>query len=352
MKQNHSIMLGNTPLADYVIVFAKEGADSDPNIQAAKYTDTVAVFVSMLENQFGITLPTHLDGEETPFDKPYILFGHTTITQNNPLYTSDFLASGFDSYAVDLLENNNLAIAGNNAVSTLAAATAMVDAIKHSSSLTLSGKADLVRVGCIGDSITFGSGSDDPSMESYPVYLQRMLGYRYFVEKFGAPGHSLIKTDSASFLTCSLFPLAVASCLDVAFVMLGTNDCRSQKWADSAYKDWTDPGREKAFLADGQSLVDELKQSNPNMQIIFATCPTVPQDQWKGSDWTERLSKYGNPLIHTIASRNQCDVIDIFTYSQNHLEMFEDGDGLHLKNEKYKMLARGFYELSKDIIRK
>ena len=30
--------------------------------------------------------------------------------------------------------------------------------------------------------------------------------------------------------------------------------------------------------------------------------------------------------------------------------MFEGGDGLHCKNEGYKVLAEGFYELTRDLL--
>lgn len=45
-----------------------------------------------------------------------------------------------------------------------------------------------IRVACIGDSITWGSGMTNRQDECYPCQLQRILGDRYEVRNFGDPG--------------------------------------------------------------------------------------------------------------------------------------------------------------------
>lgn len=53
-------------------------------------------------------------------------------------------------------------------------------------------KSDLVRVACIGDSITYGSGIKDRKM-TYPAQLQKLLGDKYEVQNFGNPGRGVLK---------------------------------------------------------------------------------------------------------------------------------------------------------------
>lgn len=48
-----------------------------------------------------------------------------------------------------------------------------------------------IRIACIGDSITFGSGIPDRDNESYPALLQKMLGDRVEVRNFGDPGRGV-----------------------------------------------------------------------------------------------------------------------------------------------------------------
>lgn len=45
-----------------------------------------------------------------------------------------------------------------------------------------------IKVACVGNSITYGTGLSDRATQSYPVKLQKLLGERYEVENFGKPG--------------------------------------------------------------------------------------------------------------------------------------------------------------------
>ena len=36
-----------------------------------------------------------------------------------------------------------------------------------------------IKVACIGNSITFGTGTENPQTESYPAQLQQLLGHNY-----------------------------------------------------------------------------------------------------------------------------------------------------------------------------
>jgi lysophospholipase L1-like esterase len=348
------VQIAGTPLSQYTIVYAGEGVGGDKDVEAAKYADTAKVFADLAEQTTGVRPKVVADSGSLPEGK-LILFGNTSSRDDNAIYTPKLAKLG--TYAVRILSEGHVILAGKNACSALAAGEAFLSAIRSADSeitseLKLSGMKELIRVACVGDSITYGTNSADPSMQNYPVYLQRMLGYDYFVEKFGAPSHSLIETDTQSFLKHDYFKKSTAGDPDVVIVMLGTNDCRTQKWEDSAYKDWSDPARKEAFLTAGQKLIDAYRKANGDVQIIFTTCPTVPQDKWLGTDWTSRIRRYGNPAIRELAKKNDCPVIDIFEFSEDHPEMFEGGDGLHPQNEQYKILAEGVYDLVKDIIKK
>ena len=60
-----------------------------------------------------------------------------------------------------------------------------------------------IKVACVGNSITYGTGLSDRATQSYPVQLQKLLGERYEVENFGKPGatllnHCLLYTSDAA----------------------------------------------------------------------------------------------------------------------------------------------------------
>lgn len=348
------VTIAGKSISTYTILYAKEGSGADKNIEAAKYADTVVVFADLVEKLTG-TRPSVAADTTRPADgTPLMLFGNTSLTEDDNAYSRK--ATPVGTYRTKLLNSGNIILSGHNPCSALAAGEALVNALlgaeEEVTELDVKGEKPLIKVACVGDSITYGTNSTDPSMQNYPVYLQRMLGYDYYVEKYGAPSHSLIETDTQSFLKHEYFQKSRSAKPNVVIVMLGTNDCRTQKWEDSAYKDWSDPARKEAFLTAGQKLIDAYRKANSDVQIIFSTCPTVPQDQWLGTDWTARIKRYGNPAIKTLANSNGCPVIDIFTYSEQHPEMFEGGDGLHPQNEQYEILAKGVYDMVKDIIKK
>jgi hypothetical protein len=45
--------------------------------------------------------------------------------------------------------------------------------------------AQVVKVACVGDSITEGAGVDNPGVNAYPVVLGRLLGTNYQTRNFG-----------------------------------------------------------------------------------------------------------------------------------------------------------------------
>ena len=51
----------------------------------------------------------------------------------------------------------------------------------------------VIRVACVGDSITFGSGIKNRDQNSYPAQLGAMLGEKYEVRNFGVGGATLLK---------------------------------------------------------------------------------------------------------------------------------------------------------------
>lgn len=341
------LKIAGAPLSAYSILYAKEGARADKNVEAAKYGDTVQIFAELLRKATGVSPELIADDGRSQANGNLILFGDTSLKDDDGLYSNRYTPVG--AYKVKL-SGDKIILGGHNPCSALAAGEAFVNMLISTDSelteLSLKGEKKIVKIGCVGDSITYGSGSTDPSVYNYPVYLQRLLGYDYYVEKYGAPSNSLIETDTPSYLSNAYFKQSVSARLDVVIIMLGTNDCRPTKWADSAYKDWSDPNRKATFLSSGVKMIEAYRSANKDIQIIWASCPTVPQDR----DWTSRLSRYGIPCIKQLASENNCSFIDIFTYSERHLEMFKGSDNLHCKDEGYAVLAQGFYELTKDLL--
>ena len=55
--------------------------------------------------------------------------------------------------------------------------------------------AEVKRVACVGDSITFGAGVKNRAENCYPAQLQKLLGSDYQVRNFGNSGSTMLKKD-------------------------------------------------------------------------------------------------------------------------------------------------------------
>ena len=76
----------------------------------------------------------------------------------------------------------------------------------------------MLKVACVGNSITYGIGVSDPDKESYPARLQQMLGEGYTVERFGKPGATLLNKGHRPFMQQKEFKDALAFAGDVVVI--------------------------------------------------------------------------------------------------------------------------------------
>ena len=72
----------------------------------------------------------------------------------------------------------------------------------------------IIKVACVGNSITYGTGVANREQKAYPVVLQRLLGKGYQVENFGKPGATLLRRGHRPYLRslnfaprCSFVPI-------------------------------------------------------------------------------------------------------------------------------------------------
>lgn len=83
-----------------------------------------------------------------------------------------------------------------------------------------------IRIACIGNSITYGSGLANRDKESYPAQLQAMLGDGYEVSNFGVSGATMLKKGNKPYWNTSEYQKAIGFNPDLVFIKLGTNDSK------------------------------------------------------------------------------------------------------------------------------
>lgn len=117
-----------------------------------------------------------------------------------------------------------------------------------------------IKVACVGNSITYGTGLSDRATQSYPVKLQKLLGERYEVENFGKPGATLLNQGHRPYTRQEEYRKALDFAGDIVVIHLGINDTDPRNWPN--YRDF--------FVKDYLKLIDTFREANPAVRIIIA----------------------------------------------------------------------------------
>lgn len=153
-----------------------------------------------------------------------------------------------------------------------------------------------VRVACIGDSITQGSGA--AKGQSYPSQLQSLLGNSWKVGNFGVSGRTLLKKGDHPYWNEKTYQEALEFEPNVVVIMLGTNDTKPQNWAF-----------ETEFVANYTELVNSFTglTSKPRVYVC-RPCP-VPEPGNYGINDTNVQEEIKR--VDQIASEMKLGVIDM-----------------------------------------
>jgi lysophospholipase L1-like esterase len=168
-----------------------------------------------------------------------------------------------------------------------------------------------VRVACVGNSITYGSGIEHRDSLSYPAQLQRLLGASWEVKNFGIGGRTLLSKGDRPYVHEDIYTEAKAFHPDVVLIKLGTNDTKPQNWQYKA-----------EFKSNYKDLVHSFQQlpSKPKV-ILLKAVPAFPE-RWGISD--SIIYNEMNPMVEELARELELPVIDLYTPLTAHPEYFPD----------------------------
>ena len=190
-----------------------------------------------------------------------------------------------------------------------------------------------IKVACIGNSITYGSGIADRPRDSYPSQLARMLGEKWEVRNFGVGGRTLLKKGDFPFWNEEAYAQAKAFLPDVVIIKLGTNDTKPQNWKYSG-----------EFLSDYRAMVKELKALSSHPKIYL--CKPVPV---YGSRWgiNDSIVIHGViPAVEKLAKEENLPIIDLFTALSGKENLFPDQ--IHPNAEGAGLMAKAIYKVLTD----
>lgn len=187
---------------------------------------------------------------------------------------------------------------------------------------------DKIKIACVGDSITYGAGLTDRENESFPSVLQNELADKAVVGNFGVAATSALKTAKAPYTETEEYKQSLAFGADVLFIMLGTNDIKTENWQEGSER----------FEQDYADLINSYKAVNPNVKIFVGIPPRIFKDNVYGERSTMVLEQEAFPKIRAVAETVGADVVDVFGATVEAEEHFPDY--LHPDAEGHQLIEQ------------
>lgn len=193
------------------------------------------------------------------------------------------------------------------------------------------GAAQPIRVACVGNSITYGTGIADREHFSYPVQLQHMLGDKYLVGNFGKPGATLLYKGHRPYVEQPEFKEALRFKGDIAVIHLGINDTDPRNWPN--YRD--------EFVKDYLSIMDSLRAANPKVRFILARMTPIADRHPRFQSGTKQWHDEIQTAIETVARVSGAELIDFHEPLYPYPNLLPDA--IHPNPEGAGILAKTVY---------
>ena len=180
---------------------------------------------------------------------------------------------------------------------------------------------NLIRVACVGDSITWGFG--------YPETLQTKLGAEYNVNNFGSSASTVLTNSNKPYIEQITHQRSKAFQPSIVIIMLGTNDAQ-----ETTYESITN------FSTDYKNLINEYLSLPNDPQIWLVKPPPIFENK---NGWNNTiLEEHVIPQIEQVANELNLPTIDVNSVLTNYPEYFEDG--VHPSNEATTLITEEIYQ--------
>ncbi len=376
-----SLKINGVDISEYRIVYAK-------NPDAYKYTmaksivtqnteydeQTAKNLAALIKTHFGAELDVVKDSKTAVAKE--IIIGSTARGLEGDALTAFNAENDKDICVME--KDGKLYIVGASYGATWQAVEKFIDKCLATEveSLNIEGgysfktTADLLVVGCIGDSLTFGTKSTsnytsniDDGIRSdivpYPAVLQRIAWKTMTVYNYGKGGRTMtenhmwdddgngsLDSDRAWIKTAEHTAcMKNAKNFDLVLIMLGTNDANYNRSIKAGYTFELGGDYEAAFINGCRKIVNELKVKNPDVRIALLNCPIAFR-----ADVEDYAAGYIRKYQEKAAAQLGLDLLDMYTFTMNNTTSADYPDNLHPKDEGYTKYAEGIHEMITPIV--
>lgn len=182
-----------------------------------------------------------------------------------------------------------------------------------------------IRIACIGNSITYGSGIKDRANDSYPSLLQQYLGEDYEVRNYGYSARTMLRKGNHPYMDEKMYQEALDFLPNIVTIKLGTNDSKPGNWK---YGD--------EFQKDIEEMIEAF-QALPSKPKIYLC---LPAPVFKNNFTINDSIIVNNiiPTLNQVAKDKKLEVIDLRKPLERYPEFFPDG--VHPNEQGAKIIAK------------
>lgn len=171
----------------------------------------------------------------------------------------------------------------------------------------------IVKIVCVGDSITEGDGLVDRANEAYPAILSQELNDSFRVINLGQSGATLLKNGDWPYWKKIAYKNTLAINPNIIIILLGANDSKPQNIP--AY-----PGE---FELNLDEMVENYKNLPSRPQIYLCTPMPAFENRFNINDSVLRAEVI--PAIEKIAKKKNCSIIDLHSSFSDKADILPDG---------------------------
>ena len=188
----------------------------------------------------------------------------------------------------------------------------------------------MIKLACIGDSITWGFTILNRRRDSYPSVLQSKLGPGYEVRNFGYNDASARFDADTPYIRESTYRESLAWNPDIVLIMLGSNDTKRRNWSPDV------------FRRDYTRLVESYRKlpSEPRVILIAPIRIFLRMGLPVMGLHPETMEEGVRPIIRETASAMGLELIDLKDLFTDSTLLF---DGVHPQRKGARMIAETIY---------
>ena len=184
-----------------------------------------------------------------------------------------------------------------------------------------------IRVACVGNSITDGTGIDMAEIFSYPAQLGKMLGKGYCVKNFGVGARTMSVRGDHPYQQEMAWRDCLAWQPNIVIIKLGTNDTKQENWQYA--KD--------DYVSSLQQMVDSLNALPSRPRIILASPIKAYKPTWTISDLT--ITTAIIPSLQKFAKKHKLEFLDLHSLFADDGKMMQS-DGIHPNDKGAAAIAK------------